>query len=65
MKKETITRIKLTASEGHILTDGENYGRIVYLAQGDNGEKWYEITDKEYKKIMKEKEAETLENSVV
>jgi hypothetical protein len=39
MNKETITRIKLTASEGHILTDGENYGRIVYLAQGDDGEK--------------------------
>lgn len=65
MDKETITRIKLTASEGHMLTDGENYGRIVYLAQGDEGEKWYEITEKEYNKIMKEKEAETLENSVI
>lgn len=65
MNKETITRIKLTASEGHILTDGEGFGRIVYLAQGDEGDKWYEITDKEYKKIMKEKEAETLENSVI
>ena len=65
MKKETITRIKLTASEGHILTDGENYGRVVYLAQGDEGEKWYEITEKEYNEIMKKKEAEALENSVV
>ena len=65
MKKETITRIKLAASEGHMLTNGENFGRIVYLASGDEGEKWYEITDKEYKKIMKEKEAETLENSVI
>ena len=65
MNKETITRIKLTASEGHILTDGEGFGKIVYLAQGDEGEKWYEITDKEYKKIMKEREAETLENSVI
>ena len=65
MNKETITRIKLTASEGHILTDGEGYGRIVYLAQGDEGEKWYEITEKEYNEIMKKKEAETLENSVI
>lgn len=65
MTKETITRIKLTASEGHMLTNGENFGRIVYLASGDEGEKWYEITDKEYKKIVKEKEAETLENSVI
>lgn len=57
MQKETITRIKLTASEGHILTDGENYGRIVYLAQGDEGEKWYEITDADYEAKMAEREA--------
>ena len=63
MQKETITRIKLTAREGHILTDGENYGRIVYLAQGDEGEKWYEITEEEYEKKMKE--AEELENSFI
>lgn len=54
MKKETITRIKLTASEGHILTDGESYGRIVYLASGDEGEKWHEITEGEYEEKMKE-----------
>lgn len=52
--KETITTIKLTASEGHILTDGKNYGRIVYLAQGDAGEKWHEITEGEYEEKMKE-----------
>lgn len=60
MTRETITRIKLTASEGHILTDGENYGKIVYLASGDEGEKWYEITEGEYEAIMKEKEREAL-----
>ena len=48
MKKETITRIKLTASEGHILTDGENFGKVVFLASGDEGEGWYEITEGEY-----------------
>lgn len=56
MNKETITRIKLTASEGHILTDGEGFGRIVYLAQGDEGEKWYEITEEEYQKTLEEAE---------
>lgn len=56
MQKKTITRIMLTASEGHILTDGESYGRIVYLASGDDGSKWYEITDEEYNKILEEKE---------
>ena len=57
MNRETITRMKLTASEGHILTDGENYGRIVYLASGDEGEKWYEITEAEYNAKMAELEA--------
>lgn len=55
MNKETITRIKLTASEGHILTDGESFGRIVYLASGDDGEKWYEITEAEYQRILTER----------
>lgn len=56
MTKETITRMKLTASEGHILTDGESYGRIVYLASGDEGEKWYEITEEKYWKILESEE---------
>jgi hypothetical protein len=65
MKKETIAIIKLTASEGHILTDGESYVREKYLTSDDECEKWYEITEKEYNEIMKKKEAETLENSVI
>lgn len=60
MQKETITRIKLTASEGHILTDGESFGRIVYLASGDSGEKWYEISEEEYQDKMKAAELEPL-----
>ena len=63
MKKDSITMFKLTASEGHILTDGEHYGRIVYLASSDEGEKWHEITEEEYEKKMKE--AEELENSFI
>ena len=57
MKKDSITMLKLTASEGYVLTDGENYGRIVYLASGDEGEKWYEITEAEYEAKMAEREA--------
>ena len=63
MKKETIIRIKLTASEGHILTDGESFGRIVYLASGEDGSNWYEITNAEYEAKMKE--AEELENRFI
>ena len=49
-------RITLIASKGHILTDGESFGRIVHLASGDEGEMWYEITEEEYQKILEEKE---------
>ena len=60
MTKETITRIKLIASEGYILTDGDNYGKEVYLASGDDGKKWYEITEAEYRTILERQEMETL-----
>jgi hypothetical protein len=58
MIKETITRIKLTASDGHVLTDGESYGKVVYLASGDEGEKWHEITEAEYQAIIEKQETE-------
>jgi hypothetical protein len=32
-----------------ILTNGENYGRIIYLAEGENKDKYREITEEEYK----------------
>lgn len=54
MTTETITRIKLTASEGMVLTDGENYGREVFLAEGADAGVWHEITEAEYEKIMTE-----------
>lgn len=60
MTKETITRIKLAASDGYVLTDGANYGKVVYLASGDEGEKWYEITDEEYQKILDDEECEEI-----
>lgn len=56
MKIEHITRVKLTASEGHILTNGTNYGRIIYLADSAEN-KYYEITEAEYEKILAEQEA--------
>jgi hypothetical protein len=58
MKKNSITLVKLTASEGHMLTDGEHFGRVVYLPLGDDGEKWYEITEAEYEAKMAELEAQ-------
>lgn len=63
MTKETITRIKLTAGDGMILTDGESFGKVVFLASGDEGERWYEISEGEYRGIMRE--AEQVENSII
>ena len=56
MKTETIELIKLTASEGVTLTNGETYGKEVYLGCNDTPENWYEISDEEYAKILSEQE---------
>lgn len=53
MTKETIMRIKLTASEGMVLTDGESYGKEVFLAEGADADEWHEITQEEYDELMK------------
>lgn len=60
MTKETITRIKLTASENMILTDGEIYSKELFLAVGVDESKFYEITEEEYNKMFEEQEV--LEN---
>lgn len=57
MKKETITRLKLTAAEGMILTNGEAYGKEIYLGCNDSPDNWHEITDEEYAEILKTEEA--------
>ena len=44
-------RIKLIASEGMILTNGEAFGKIVYLGADDKPENWHEITLEEYEKM--------------
>ena len=52
MKKEIITRIKITASEGMVLTNGTTYGTVIFLAEGQTGDEYYEITETEYKEIL-------------
>lgn len=48
MKKDTTTRVRLTASDGMILTDGVIYGRELFLATTANRDAFYEITQEEY-----------------
>jgi hypothetical protein len=62
MKTETITMIKLTASEDKLLTNGETYGREIFLANTENAKNWYEITEEEYLKYQVEKQYYTGDN---
>ena len=52
MTTETITTIKLTASEGMVLTDGKAYGKEVFLAANADASVWHEITMTEYEHIL-------------
>jgi hypothetical protein len=56
MNIETIELRKIIATEGMILTDGENYGKIIFLSDDADVSLWYEITEEKYNKIQKELE---------
>lgn len=43
-----MARVKLIASDGMILTNGETYGREVFLGTGDSADNWWEITEEEF-----------------
>lgn len=58
MEKTKIELIKLTASEGTVLTNGEAYGKEIYLGINDSESNWLEITDAEYAEIQKKQEEE-------
>ena len=55
----TITTTVLTASDGYVLTDGEVYGRIIYLGKDRNPDEFHEITEEEYQEILKKQEEES------
>lgn len=59
MEMETITRIKLTSTDGMILTNGETFGRVIYLASGETADNWHEITEEEYNEIRNKTLEET------
>ena len=47
-------RQTITASEGHVLTDGAVYGTTIHLAEGMDASAFHEITDAEYAAVMSE-----------
>lgn len=56
MIQETITRIKLIASEGMMLTNGDVIGKEVFLGTGDSVDNQHEITEAEAQEIMESEE---------
>lgn len=51
-------RVILRAEDGMVLTNGDIYGRIIYLAEGGDPDAFHSITEEEYEAIMAEQEAE-------
>ena len=49
-----MSRVKMVATEGMIYTNGETYGREIFLGSGDSPDNWWEITEAEYNKITEE-----------
>ena len=45
-------RTPIIAKEGYVLTNGEIYGKMIYLADGVSPDTFYEITDAEYAEIL-------------
>ena len=49
-------RVVLYADEGKILTNGTDYGKIIYLADSVSEYLYYEITEEEYNNILQEQD---------
>lgn len=48
---------KIMASDSFVLTNGEVYGKIIYLGVNDSPDNWHEITEEEYAEIIAEQES--------
>ena len=51
-----IELVKLTPSEGMVLTNGETFSTEIYLGKNDSKDNWYEITEAEAEELQKEME---------
>ena len=51
------TRTVLYADKGKILTNGEIYGKKIFLAEGANERGFYEISEEEYEKERQQNES--------
>ena len=60
MTQSTIKITKLTASDGMVLTNGETYGKEIYLGKFDKAENWHEVTEAEAEKLQLRSEPEVM-----
>ena len=51
-------RVILTADTGMVYTNGKNYGRTIWLAEGADPNAYYQITEAEYNARMESEQAE-------
>lgn len=61
---EEIKLRKMVATDGFVLTNGEAYGKEIYLGKNDSPANWHEITDEEYQTILAEQERIAQEGGV-
>lgn len=54
MKKRTV----LYAEKGKVLTDGQDFGKQIFLGDGKCEAEYHEITDAEYEAILAARESE-------
>ncbi len=54
----TETQTILKAEEGMMLTNGETFGKVVYIGKNDNKNNWQEITVEEANELQKLEESE-------
>lgn len=50
-------RTSIKAKEGYILTNGEIFGKEIFLAEGMNAEDFWEIPREEYEAILAKNES--------
>ena len=47
MKTTKITLTKLVASDGMMLTDGQSFGKVIYIGKGSDPSVWREVSEAE------------------
>lgn len=55
-------RTVLYADEGTVLTNGTDYGTIIWLADGVSADDYHAISVEEYEAVLAAQEAETMLN---